>query len=137
MSAAPSETPDASLLVIAGAVIVLASSYATAHTGPLGIVAGPAIDVGVLPWLARGFRRSYRSPGAPLWALGLGICSLLPAVATWSSPDVGLLLTATDALPAIILAALGWRRPLARAARVGGLLALIALAASLALFASH
>ena len=137
MSTDPGATRDAGLLVVAGALVVVATTFATARLGPLGIIAGPAVDVAVLPWAARLVQRSYRSPGAPLWAAAFGICALLPAATTWASPDAGLLFTATDALPAIVLSALGWRRPLARVARLGGAIALVALVVSMALFAAR
>ncbi len=124
-------------LLIAGGVIVGATIWATAHVGPLGVVAGPAADLLVVQLVAGALKRPYRSPGAPLWALCLAISALLPAAVTWRAPATGLLLTATTALPAIVLAALGWRRPLAGAARLALPLAVVALTVSVSVAALH
>jgi hypothetical protein len=131
MSAGPEPVPvPRRSLVVASAILAVATILGVAFTrSPIGVVAGPVIDMFATPRLLRRAGLHYRSPGAPLWSPVFAAVAVLPALGAIVAAAIGSssdwvtswwLLANVVAAPALVLGLVGLRnRPYRRLATSG------------------
>jgi hypothetical protein len=135
----PPPRPDLAAVGFAVTILVVVTTVGVAIFVPLGIVAGPTVDIALTPRLVRRLGRYYASPGAALWSLTFAAVALLPTIAlaaasSDSTRDASLATALGLTAPGVILGIYARRGDYGRLGLIGGLASLAMSAVAFALY---